>query len=176
MQVWQLSYSLSKLSYVMIFWMPKSWRTHYFWFNCLLLPILAQRIFRITLVSEKLSTSRLFIVQLRHLHSQTFSEIFLGLRNCINSIITEIRNAQQSLKRIENFWFEWWSWNNFQLSPQFFTQKANYWVSIWILIPTAQHLDRFATLVMELNLKTFNRNRLTIAIHYVKTSSFPNGV
>ena len=156
--------------------MPKSWRTHYFRFNCLLLPILAQQILLINLVSEKISTSRLFIVQLWHIYSQTFSDIFLGLRNCINLIITEIRNDQQSLKRIKDFSFEWWSWNNFQLSPQFFTQKANYWVSIWIPIPTAQHLDRFATLVMELNLKTFNRNRLTIAIHYVKTSSFPNGV
>ena len=157
--------------------MPKSWRTHYFRYNCLLLPILAQRKLRINLVSEKLSTSRLFILQLWHIYSQTFSQIFLGLRyNFINLIITEIRNDQQSLKRIKYFSIEWWSWNNFQFSPQFFTQKANYWVSVWIPIPTAQHLDRSATIVIELNLKTFNRNRLPTAIHYVKTSSFPNGV
>ena len=128
--------------------MPKSWRTHYFRFNCFLLPILAQRILRINLVSEKLSTSRLFIVQLWHLYSQTFSEIFLGLRNFINWIITEIRNDQQSLKRIKDFSFEWWSWNNFQLSPQFFTRKAYYWVSIWIPIPTHKRIPAQIRIIM----------------------------
>ena len=41
----------------------------------------------------------MFIVQLWYIYSQTFSDIFLGLRNCINLIITEIRNDQQSLKK-----------------------------------------------------------------------------
>ena len=124
---------------IILCWVPKSWRTHYFRFNCLLLPILAQQILLINLVSEKISSSRLFIVQLWHIYSQTFSDIFLGLRNCINLIITEIRNDQQSLIKNKKFWFEWQSWNNFQLFPQFFTQKANYRVSIWIPISTQKN-------------------------------------
>ena len=60
------------------------------------------------------------------------------------------------------------SLKQFSILSPILTQKVNYWVSIWIPIPTAQYLDRSTTLVIKLNLKTFYWNRLPIANHHVK--------